>query len=250
MLLIPVCNGVLIPETAGDQDRARRRQDVVLVADRVVKQQTRNRRDLLLEDFGAWLAKFARTTLRELIDGRDVDPEQVSEYLVAYGKQLYYAGKPYGKFSETINAVAWRKPNLRRNLVAAWDLAFAWVADEPHSHHPAMPLVVVLAFSSLALLWGWPQEAALLLLTWCGLLRVGEVLSAFRSDLILPTDTAPGVQHAFLQIRQPKTRGSAAKHPSARVDPIDVIRLLIAVFGRKPKHEKLWTFSGSTLRKR
>eukprot|EP00438_Fugacium_kawagutii_P024998 Skav224819 [mRNA] locus=scaffold613:5807:6922:+ [translate_table: standard] len=249
-IFLPRSHGVLVPESTGDFDRAHRRQDVILVAGRVVKQQTRARRDVLLEDFDSWLVQFAKITLRELLDSGSLEPERVSDLLVAYGKQLYYAGKPYGRFSETINAVAWRKPNLRRNLVAAWDLAFCWVTDEPHTHHPAMPLVVVLAVSCLALLWGWPNEAAIFLLTWCGLLRVGEVLNALRSDLILPTDSAPGVHHVYLQIRQPKTRGSAARHQSARVDPQDVIRLLIAVFGRKPRHEKLWLGSGSTLRKR
>lgn len=102
---------------------------------------------MVLEDFDSWLVKTARTTLSQLLDGKNLDAERVSDLLVAYGKQLYYAGKPYGRFSETINAIAWKKPNLRRSMVAAWDLAFAWVNDEPRSHHPAMPLVVVLAFS-------------------------------------------------------------------------------------------------------
>ena len=34
---------------------------------------------------------------------------------------------------------------LRRQLGTAWDLAFSWVADEPASHHPAMPVSVLLA---------------------------------------------------------------------------------------------------------
>ena len=45
---------------------------------------------------------------------------------------------------------------LRRQLAAAWDLAFNWVSGEPRQHHPAMPVSVLLALCSLALLWGWP----------------------------------------------------------------------------------------------
>ena len=135
-------------------------------------------------------------------------------------------------------------------LVSAWDLAFAWVTDEPTSHHPAMPLSVLLAFSATALLWGWPTEAAILLMTWCGICRVGEVLGALRRDLVLPRDSVPGIEYSLLQIRQPKTRGSAARHQAARIDPADVNLLLDAVFKYKPLDERLWMLSPSTLRKR
>jgi hypothetical protein len=74
-------------------------------------------------------------TLSDLVDGREVDPEQVSNYLVEYGKEVFYAGKSCGRFSETINGINARRPVLQRQLAAAWNLAFAWVADEPHFHH-------------------------------------------------------------------------------------------------------------------
>ena len=94
----------------------------------------------------------------------------------------------------------------------------------------AMPLSVILACATLGMLWGWPAESTLLLMTWCGLLRLGETLTATRGDLVLPGDGAPGVEFALLQIHQPKTRGVAAKHQAARIDPQDVIRFLCAVF--------------------
>ncbi len=136
---------------------------------------------------------------------------------------MYYAGKPYGRFSETINALASRKPAIRRNVGLAWDLAFAWQADEPREHHVAMPLSVLLAVCGLALLWGWPTEAAVFALTWSGLLRIGETISATRADLVLPCDAAPGTGFALLRILQPKTRGRVARHQSSRIDPTDVI---------------------------
>eukprot|EP00435_Cladocopium_sp_Y103_P026094 s726_g6.t1 len=109
---------------------------------------------------------------------------------------------------------------------------------------------IVLAFGGLALLWGWPVEAAIILMTWCGVLRIGEVFQALRADLVLPCDAAPGLGGAILQIRQPKTRGSAARHQAARIDPQDVVALLSAVFRRKPRQERLWVLSPATLRKR
>lgn len=133
---------------------------------------------------------------------------------------------------------------LRPQARSRRDALLSWVTGEPGSHHPAMP-----AFSALALLWGWAQESAIFLLAWAGILRVGEVLNGLRSDFVLPSDSTAGIGYAFFQIRHPKTRGSAAKHQSARIDPKDVISLL-AVFGNWPGDKKLWSLSGSTPRKR
>ena len=123
--------------------------------------------------------------MESLLEARPTDAERIAELLTAFGKEMYYAGKPYGRFSETINAVAARKPAIRRNLRLAWDLAFAWQADEPREHHArayvARPVSVLLALCGLALLWGWLTEAAVFALTWSGLLRIGETLAATRT---------------------------------------------------------------------
>lgn len=49
--------------------------------------------------------------------------------------------------------------------------------------------------------------------------------------------------YALLQTRAPKTRGSAARHQAARIDPDDVVQLLTAVFGRVPSTQRLWPFT-------
>lgn len=244
------CAMPLQPFNADERQKASRRSHVELHSDRVLRPQTRTRRETLLHDFEIWLCENEGVTLSQFLDGPAVNAEHVSDILASYGRALFYAGKPYGRYSETINAVVGRRPHLRRSLISAWDVAFSWVTDEPHVHHPAMPLSVVLAFGGLALLWGWPVEASIFLMTWCGVLRIGEVLQALRADLVLPCDAAPGLPGAILQIRQPKTRGSAARHQAARIDPEDIVALLTAVFKRKPRQERLWTLSPSTLRKR
>ena len=240
----------LNPADRSELRRAERRAATTLTADRVIRPQTRSRRDILLEQFNGWLMERASLTVQELVDDREADPEVISNWLVMYGKELFYAGKPYGRFSETINAIGSRRPCFRRQLVAAWDLAFSWVADEPTSHHPAMPLPILLAISTLALLWGWARESSLFLLSWCGVLRIGEALNAKRKDLVLPCDGVPGRAFALLQIQQPKTRGTAAKHQAARIDPGDVVRLLTSVFGKIGRDEMLWQASSAVLRRR
>eukprot|EP00438_Fugacium_kawagutii_P017058 Skav216351 [mRNA] locus=scaffold2385:191031:215658:- [translate_table: standard] len=240
----------LTPQGSEENRRAARRAGNTLQADRVILQSTRDRRSCLLADFDIWLATNFRTTLHALIGQEAVDAEAVADALVAYGKQMYDAGKSYGRFSETINAVTARRPALRRNLASAWDLAFNWVVDEPREHHTALPVSILLAAVTLALLWGWTREAASIALAWVGVLRIGEVLAALRSDLILPQDAAPGFECAILKIRLPKTRGRAARHQSARIDPEDVVSLLVSVFGRLSPSEPLWPWSPSALRKK
>ena len=85
---------------------------------------------------------------------------------------------------------------------------------------------------SVALCWRWPYEAAIFILTCAGTLRIGEVLQAHRSDLILPSDAAPGQSFIPSQIADPKTRGRSARHQSARVDQPDIIQLLSAAYGK------------------
>lgn len=142
------------------------------------------------------------------------------------------------------------RPLLKRQLTPAWDVAFAWLVDELHQHHPALPVAVLLAMLTTALWWGWPYEAAVLGLAWAGLLRIGEVLQARRADLVLPQDATPGHAFALLKIKEAKTRGRAARHQSARVDQPDLVELLTAVYGHMSSDAPLWPWSAATLRKR
>ena len=165
-----------------------------------MRPETRKRRGVLLEKFDSWcFAEYGESILR-LLEAELINPERVGQMLVGYGRMLYYAGKPYGSYSEAINSVVSKRGSLRRQLGAAWDLAFSWVADEPGSHHPAMPRTVMLSISALAMLWGWPTEAAIFLLCWTGLMRIGEVLLAKRRDVILPKDGAPGFRCILVRI--------------------------------------------------
>ena len=248
--LVASAMAVVVPGTPAEQERARLRSPVLLVADRVVRPATRSNREKLAAAFDSWLLETQGKPLRYFLDASGDVSERVASLLVAYGQALFRGGQPYYKYSETINAVASLKPSIRRSLSYAWDLAFAWLSEEPHCHHKAMPLGILLAVLTTALAWGWAAEAGIFGMAWAGLLRPGEALSARRSDLILPRDAAPGTRHALVVIRNPKTRGRAARHQSARIDPSDIVDLLDAVFGALPGHVPLWPQSGATLRRR
>ncbi len=238
------------PATGAERARAIARTAINLEATRTVRTETRVGRERLLEAFRFWLYEEEGVLLSVLLTEKPADPERVSHLLAMYGKNMFAAGKPYGRYSETINAVAAARPAWKKSMTEAWDLAFAWLADEPHQHHPALPLSILLSMISVSLLWGWPLEAALLALTWAGILRIGEVLIARRADLILPDDSAPGTPYILLKIRSPKTRGRAAQHQAARVDAKDFVQLISKVYENLGENEPLWPYSAATLRKR
>lgn len=94
-------------------------------------------------DIGGFVLIQHGILLMTLLTAKPPDPEEICRLLVAYGKKMFASGKAYGKFAETINAIAAARPALRKQLGQAWDLAFAWLADEPSQHHPALPLSVL-----------------------------------------------------------------------------------------------------------
>eukprot|EP00435_Cladocopium_sp_Y103_P041190 s587_g11.t1 len=221
-----------------------------LSATRTLRPQTRDKRELYLASFRRWLWEEKSVSFRFLVDQKPADPERIAALLVEYGRGLYHAGKAYGIYAETINAVACMRPLIKRQLTSAWDLAFQWLCEEPYDHNPAMPLSVLAAMVVVSLTWGWPHFAAVLMMSWAGVMRIGEVLAATRQELVLPADCAPGTPFALILIKSPKTRGRAANHQAARIDQEDIVRFLSAMYGDAPKETKIWPFSAATLRKR
>ena len=253
-LLAMVCvdrvGAPLVPISTADEARAAARAGIRLASDRVIRQETRSTRYELLDLFGKWLFEEHQIELNQLLQSKPVDAEFLANLLATYGRDMHRAGRAYGKYAETINALAMMKPIIKRQLTSAWDVAFAWLQDEPQDHHPAMPATVLLSIVSLSLLWGWATEAALFALCWAGILRVGEVIGARRADLVLPSDGPPGCKCLWLRIKEPKTRGRGARHQAAKVDAEDLVALISGVFGSFESDQLLWGFSAQTLRKR
>ena len=203
-----------------------------------------------MTDFRSLLATEQGIDLEILLTQKPPDAEEVCRLLILFGKEMFYSGKSYAKFSETINSISAARPILRRQLAGAWDLCFAWLADEPHAHHPALPAPILLSLLSGALMWGWPRVAGVISLTWAGVCRIGEVLLAKRGDLVLPSDASPGTRFLLLKIKDPKTRGRGARHQASRIDYADIVTSVSAVFKDLPREDPLWHLSAATLRRR
>ena len=250
LAMVMVGEAVLFPRHSADLARQRKRQSVPqLPSGRPVLETTSNNREELFAAFSTWCSS-QDIPLGSLLESALFNVEEINSVLSAYGKALYSAGRPYGHFAETINSVVSQRPVLRRNLQQAWDYAFSWVRAEPPTHHLACPWQVLLAILSTALLWGWRRVAGMCALCFGGILRTGEALNAFRYDLLLPDDTYGTNQYALLAIAEPKTRFSAARHQSSKIDSSDLLRVLTLAFSELSPNEKLWPMSGQTLRNR
>ena len=147
----------IAPNSAAERQRVSARVHGSLAPTRALGRLTRDKRHQYLTRFKCWLWEEKGVSFRFLMEQKPADPERIFALLIEYGRQLYYAGKAYGIYAETINAVACSRPLIKRSLTAAWDLAFAWLCDEPCDHHPAMPLTVLAAMSVVSLTWGWPH---------------------------------------------------------------------------------------------
>eukprot|EP00435_Cladocopium_sp_Y103_P069119 s624_g32.t1 len=247
-LVLGLSHGML-PRHRADEQRAAGRQVRPLVAGRPVQPATRTNREQLLEKFEKWL-ELKGCSLTCLLDHAYAQPERLVEHLVEYGKQLYAAGRPYNHFAETINAIGAIKPTIRRMLTGAWDLAFSWVREEPGQHHTACPYQILLALLSTSILWGWPLVAGAIALSWGAVCRIGEVLHAYRRDLVTPADVCNSHNSTFLKVQEPKTRYKAARHQMCRMDYADLVDLVACAFGRLRPDEKLWPHSAQLLRTR
>ena len=242
-------HGNLDPRSREDVKRAQGRQGVLLDEGRPVLEKTKEGRKKMLAAFSEWLVSTG-ITFEDLMDPQHFDIEFLNLALEKYGRALYTAGRPYGHYAETINAVSAQRPAVRRMLQGAWDLAYTWLREEPPTHHLAMPWQVLLSLLVTASLWGWYRVAGTLAISWGGLTRIGEVLAAERRHLILPADVGWTDRFILLQIQEPKTRFKAARHQVARVDQPQLVAFIGLVFGRLHQDQKLWPMSPQTLRLR
>ena len=241
--------GKLEPRDRGDFRRASERAALLLTDGRPVQPRTKDNRDSLIQKFDIWL-QTAGESVRTLIDSADPDIDKVNRLLELYGRELFRAGRPYNHYAETLNAVSSRRPRLRRSLQQAWNLAFAWLREEPGSHHVALLWQCLAALVTTSWFWGWQSVAGILALSWGGVTRIGEATSAYRRNLLLPSDFGWTIQYVLLQIVEPKTRFKAARHQVARVDQPQLVAVIELAFKNFANTDPLWPYSGQTLRGR
>ena len=245
------CHGMpILPRNSGDFQRAAGRADRPHIQEgRPVLEVTAAHRKQYFGNFLSWCMSEG-IDFEALLETYYWHVDEINTILTKYGRMIYKAGWPYLHYAETINAVSQKKPAIRRQLQGAWDYAYGRLRQEPPSHHRAMPWQVLLALLSISLSWGWTRMAGMMALSWGALLRVGEFCGALRSDLLLPEDTHFTNPFCLVILREPKTRFSAARHQSAKLDIGDLLEVVSMAFRGLQRHQKLWPFSSQALRNR
>ena len=115
---------------------------------------------------------------------------------------------------------------VRPYMALGWQLVSKWEQLEPTVHRPPVPHPVVLAMAALGLAWSWPRWTATLVFSFFGACRVGEVISARREHLLLPSDLLSDNPVAYLKIISPKSRRRGPRVQYATFDEKALIPLL------------------------
>ena len=142
-------------------------------------------------------------------------------------------------------------PRVRNCIWPAWDLLSKWEKLEQTLHRTPMPEPVVVAMISVAIAWGWYAWACATLFCFRGCCRIGEVLSAFRGDLLTPDDLLQDDRRFYIVFREPKTRGRGARvqHATVVLDGLHA-RFVSATWGQLLRKDKLLPGSPAMFRNR
>ena len=115
-------------------------------------------------------------------------PPLLVELICGFGIHLFDSQQSLYLFRRLIVYCQRERPATRPFLGKAWSLVSRWESLEPPNHRTPMPVVVLRAMVTTAVSWGWFRMAGILMITFFGLCRPGEVLAARRKDLLLPQD--------------------------------------------------------------
>ena len=178
-------------------------------------------------------------------------PELQLHFVRAFGNWLFSEGEPMYLFRHLVVCSQQQFPGFRHVLAESWDLLTKWEIVEPVSHRPPMPRLVLDAFLTLALSWGWKRWAAITAAAFFGAMRVGEPLRARRKDLVLASEALLQNAVCFLKITAPKSgRRGKGKMQHARVTEPFAVQLLEEVFAEEAANSMLYPASAATYRQR
>ena len=177
-------------------------------------------------------------------------PILLVKILESYGYEQFRAGFPLHYYRQLAAHIQKEFPLVRPYISIAWSVVNKWEHFEPVQHRTPIPEPLLRAMCSLALLWKWRRVAAMLLLTFYSISRVGEVLRAAREDLLTPLDLLSERQVLYLKIRNPKSRGRGPKTQYSSCDEAEVVAFISAVFAGMSSSEALYPSSASAFRRR
>ena len=201
----------------------------------------------LWDEFQVWCA----ACLSDSLSVFSLCPVLAAMALRAYGNHCA-AGKTLSGCRHTIIAAQRRLLGCKPFLHLAWELVTRWETLEPPVHRCPVPEPIVKAVAFLAHSWQLSRWAAVVLLAFYGLARVGEVLRCRRCDLLFPSDLLDECSDClFLRFNESKTstRGRPKIQHTKVTDP-SARAWIQRALENVPKGELSWPGSPSAFRYR
>ncbi len=207
-----------------------RRDPRTLVDAPLVGTQTLALQERIWRDFSSWLASRLSEEAQEQVFLFAPLGVQVVK---SYGVYLFSQGKGLYEFRHLLVLLQQRFPLMRPVMQPAWQLVSKWEEVQPVTHRRPLPEILYKAMFSLAVFWKWTRFAGTLLLGMESIARVGELLKAYRSDMVLPSDMFECERNMlFLKVRSPKTlRRGKGRVQHLRVESPSAIKALEFIFG-------------------
>ena len=172
-------------------------------------------------------------------------PDIAAQILRQYGLHCYETGGAVYELRHLLVSAGQKYPAVKTVLNPAWDVLARWEEICPVERRIPLPEILFRAMFAAAVFKGWKRWAATLLLGFEGIARIGEVLAAFRRDLVLPCDLFDcDYSAAFLRVRKPKSR----RH--LKIDRPEVVSFLEHVFSELDSFLPLFPLSASVFRAR
>ena len=149
-----------------------------------------------------------------------------------YGDEQFARGGSLMYYRHLVIAGQKKVPSLRQYVHVCWELATRWEAVEPVVHRTPVPKALAHALVALAWSFRWYRWAAVTLICYTGIARIGEVLRCRRSGLLLPRDVLDDESDAaFVLLARSKTSyRSKAVVQHLKIDDRYVITLLDKVY--------------------
>lgn len=203
------------------------------------------------DEFEKWARKSLK--LREPLDVFLQVPILLAHAIRRFGDLDFCNDGSLSYYRHLVLAALRRVPTLRPYVGICWDLATRWSCMEPTEHRTPIPEPLMKALCSLAWMNNWQRWCGVLLLSFYGVARVGEVLHCRRSDLLLPSDRLNETveDSAYLLLQRSKTmHRQAARIQHLKIESKTAVRLLNYIFKDCDKDSMLYEGSSGVFRKR
>ena len=199
--------------------------------------------------FDSWVrSKFSPEACSQIF----LCPMIASQLLRQYGLHCYESGEAMYELRHLLVSAGQQYPALKPMLGPALDVLARWEEIRPVQHRIPLPEILFKAMFATAVAKGWKRWAATFLLGYEGIARIGEVLQAFRRDLVLPSDLFD-CDHtaAFLRVRKPKSRRRGkGRVQHLKIERPEAVRFLDAVFCELEAFLPLFPLSAGVFRAR